>query len=66
MRIRHAGIINPDCYWILKEKPSLSEQNPGQKKEKTKQDKMEISLHCKTQEKYKTQYLLMKAIFTKP
>lgn len=31
MNIRHAGVINPDCYRILKEKISLSEQNPGQR-----------------------------------
>lgn len=40
MNIRHAGVINPDCYWILKEKTSLSEENPGQRKEKTGQVKM--------------------------
>lgn len=49
MNIRHAEVINPDCYWILKEKTTLSEQNPGQRKEKTRQDEMEISLHFKRQ-----------------
>lgn len=43
MNIKHAGVTNPDYYWIKKEKASLPEQNSGQRKEKTGQGKMEIS-----------------------